>query len=407
MANFCSRIIQSTWARYSSEILCLAIGLTLLSVVLRLFPESHRLLFSNASTGAVDLRLRHGEIRGWFSGLPVYTGRLHSGYPPASYVLLFPFLGWLSESAARWWWGLLTVVELSLLSVLCIRFTKTTVRAEQLLMVLTFFSAYPITLTLGNGQLGIHMFTLFWCAMILFMRGTTWRTDLPASVLMLFAATKPNFSAPLFWIVLFALGRLRPMLLVASGYVLLTVFALGFQTQPVLQLLHDFSRISADVIGTKGGAHIAVWMRFLGLSEWTSIASLGLILALGCWIFANRRANTWILLGISALVARIWTYHQPYDDLLILFAMLPLLHWLREDPTTGNLKVLGGCLLGTAWLFLFIPARTVDFAFPWNLPYEIGLPLIWVAMMLFLNHVKDSVPNAKMVAKGDALCHLQ
>jgi hypothetical protein len=72
---------------------------------------------------------------------------------------------------------------------------------EKLLIILTFFSVYPITVTLGNGQLGIHMFTLFWCGLLLLKRGTGWRTDLLAAVLLILALTKPSFSAPLYWIV--------------------------------------------------------------------------------------------------------------------------------------------------------------------------------------------------------------
>jgi hypothetical protein len=376
--------IHSTWTRYSSTLLYLAIGLALLSVALRFFPELYRLLFVTEHSGAVDLRLRYGEIQRWFVGLPVYTDPSHAGYPPASYVLLYPFFGLLDESATRWLWGAVSLVELSLLAVLTIRFTETTTRLEKLLIVLTFISVYPITVTLGNGQLGIHVFTLFWCGLLLLTRRTDWRIDLLAAVLLIFALVKPSFSVPLYWIVLFALGRLRPMVLVGFGYILLTGFALAFQPDPRLPILIDFFKYNADVINSAGGAHIAVWMRLLGLSEWTTVASLIMFFVLGTWVFWNRRANIWLLLGASAIVARLWTYHRMYDDLLILFAMIALLQWLRKNGTSGTLAVFGGCLVGAAWLAMQMPASTVTFPFPWNLPYEIGLPLIWGSMLFLL-----------------------
>ena len=389
----CSLTIRSIWVRHSSAILGIAVGLTLVSIVFRLLPELDRLLLSNAYNGAIDLRLRHGEIGRWFAGLPVYADRRHAGYPPASYVLLFPFLGWLGEYGARWLWGALTVAELSLLSILTIRFIGTTKRLEKLLIVLTLFSAYPITVTLGNGQLGIHIFTLFLCAMLLVECRATWRIDVAASVLLIFAATKPSFSAPLYWIVLFALGRLRPIFLVMGSYVSLTAFALMFRPESISNMLHDFIEHNREVIGTSGGAHIAVWMRFIGLSDWTSIASLGLFVALGCWVYSNRRADRWMLLGVSAVVARIWTYHRMYDDLLILFAMLPLARWLRRSSVPDNVRVLGALLFSAAWFSLFIPASTINYPFPWNLPYEIGLPLIWIAMLFFLAGIIHKTQN--------------
>jgi hypothetical protein len=387
MKNILRFDLKSIWTRRSSTLLLLGIGLSLLSVALRFFPEMYRLLLSTEVKGAVDLILRHGEVQRWFAGLPVYTSRSHSGYPPASYVMLFPLLGLLDAQATRWLWAAITLVELSCLAIWTIRFTGTTARLEKVLIVLTFFSAYPITVTLGNGQLGIHMLMMFLCGMLLLYRGTDWRTDCAAAIFLLLASTKPSFSAPLYWTVLFAVGRLRPIVLAGCGYVLLTGLALAFQPEPILQIFSDFIRCNAAVIHNDGAAHIAAWLHWLGLSEWTAAVSLAMFLALGVWVFRNRRTNVCLLLGVSAIVARLWTYHRMYDDLLVLIPMIALLRLLREYSLTGNQKVVAGCLLGTSWLAMHMPASTPNYQFPWNLPYEIGWPVIWGAMLVLLAYV--------------------
>ncbi len=376
--------IELLWQRHSSRILYLAIGLALLSVILRTLPQLNRLLFVEHPKGASDLLLRYAELQRWFAGEPVYAGYRHAAYPPASYVLLFPFIGWVGETAARWIWCTVSMVELALLSRWTIRLTHTTARLEKALIVLTFFSTYPITVTIGNGQLGIHIFALFLGAMLLFRSGSGWLTDLGTGILLVFAATKPSFSAPLYFVFLFAAGRLRPILIAACGYGLLTILALSYQSSPLGQMLSDYCSKNTEVISALGGAHMARWMRIMGLSEWTSLASLALFIALGVWIYRNRHADVWMLLGVSAIIARIWTYHATYDDQLIFLAMIPILRWLRQDGIEEGLKLPAACLLAIAWLAMFIPARTVYSTFPWNLPYNAGLPLLWGFMLILL-----------------------
>jgi hypothetical protein len=41
----------------------------------------------------------------------------------------------------------------------------------------------------------------------------------------------------------------------------------------------------------------------------------------------------WLLLGVTALVARFWTYHRWYDDLLILLPMIALFRIAQQRPS--------------------------------------------------------------------------
>ena len=60
-----------------------------------------RLLFESGPSGAIDLKLRHEETLLWFSGGDVY-GLPRLTYPPGTYALLFPSLGWNNIDTARW-----------------------------------------------------------------------------------------------------------------------------------------------------------------------------------------------------------------------------------------------------------------------------------------------------------------
>jgi hypothetical protein len=46
-------------------------------------------------TGAIDLKILHRLVQLWFVGQPVYPELPGALYPPASYAMLWPFLGWL------------------------------------------------------------------------------------------------------------------------------------------------------------------------------------------------------------------------------------------------------------------------------------------------------------------------
>ena len=47
--------------------------------------------------------------------------------------------------------------------------------------------------------------------------------------------------------------------------------------------------------------------------------------AMGVWVWANRRADRWLLYGGLAIMTRLWAYHQLYDDMLNLFAFIALI----------------------------------------------------------------------------------
>jgi glycosyl transferase family 87 len=113
--------IRSWWFRRRRTMLRAAVVLLAIEAVVFLAYESWRLVLDHGHTGARDRALRVAETQSWFDGLAVYE-RFHTAvYPPATYAILWPFVGWLRFDFARWLWAATTLVSLVWLAILLVR----------------------------------------------------------------------------------------------------------------------------------------------------------------------------------------------------------------------------------------------------------------------------------------------
>jgi hypothetical protein len=132
----------------------------------------------------------------------------------------------------------------------------------------------------------------------------------------------------------------------------------------------------------------------LGLEGWVSLGSIMLMVCLGVWVYINRHADMWILLGVSGIIVRLWTYHRMYDDVLIFLPMIALYRIIRQAHRVNSDVWIGSILFMCGWIGLEIPGTLGRMSFPWNLPYYIGQTMIWLAMLVFLviyaRHIKQS-----------------
>ena len=103
--------IEQFWLRYGTRFLWIAVSLMILASAHRLNNEFQRLLFDRSENGAIDLKFRHNDINRWFGGLPVYEDK-DAIYPPASYLMLWPLLGWLTQDHARWLWAVTSLAAM-------------------------------------------------------------------------------------------------------------------------------------------------------------------------------------------------------------------------------------------------------------------------------------------------------
>lgn len=356
--------------------------------VLKLGSEFYRLVWEPGWLGAIDLKMRHREIHAWFAGKPVYYHIQSANYPPVSYILLWPLLGWLPLNPARWFWALTSISALAYLSFLIVRSSEAENRLEKVLVVLMLLSMNATGVTIGNGQLGLHILPALVAGLVLVSKSQiTLRKDMIIACLFLVGLVKPNMTAPFFWIVLFVPGRLRPALLVVSGYVALTLLAASFQEENIIQLLQSWTVVSVKYTSGYGYLDLHLFLHSFGLGKWSLKASLLVLTVHGFWVYRYRFSDIWLLLGVTAIIARLWTYHGLYDDVLILLPMAALFRIVKQAPFADTNGIIAGLLLAINLATMLTPARMHFFwPEPWPLLFATVHAVVWCGTLIFLYH---------------------
>jgi hypothetical protein len=166
-------MLRRWWDAHGATVLRATLGLMVIVAALRLRKGSGGLLWG----GTGDLHLRHREVHLWFAGEPVYRAAKTAVYPPASYAMLWPFLGWLPFSASRWLWATTTVAALVWLSCLIMRESGARTRLERAWVALLPIAIYPTQMAIGLGQVIVHVLPLLLAGILRVRRPGGWRRD--------------------------------------------------------------------------------------------------------------------------------------------------------------------------------------------------------------------------------------
>ncbi len=388
--------IKDGWIVHKRLVLRTAILAMSFAAVVWLGYEFYRLLWQPDQIGpipihpgAIDLKQRHEDVQLLFAGEPIYVVGRPAPYPPASLAMLWVCLGWLEVVPATWLWAATTVAMLGWLVCLSVRESLAETPLEKLFVALIPLAMYATGATIGNGQLLVHLLPMLLTGLCLLASGPRrWPWDVLAASLVLFSLIKPSVSAPFFWIVLFTPGRIRPALLVCAGYAALTLFAASVQDVSVFvsieQWLGRVTSISSGASQSWSSWDLHVLMDALGRKELIAPASLLVLGGLGLWVYLHRRVDPWILVGVTGIVARLWTYHGWYDDLLILLPMIALFRWIKQRADFDGYSLLAGALLGTTLVVTLAPGGMYLLPAPLKTLY-IGLQtLVWIADLAFL-----------------------
>ena len=149
--------IRPIWNAHRTTILRVSVALLSLYALLKLGTELWRLLFEMGPSGAIDLHILNTQTRAWFEGHLVYAGSTLAPHPPATFVILYPFLGWLEFARARWLWAATSVVMLWALTVMVVRASGAGSGLERALVALMVLSMTAAGVTIGNGQVILHV----------------------------------------------------------------------------------------------------------------------------------------------------------------------------------------------------------------------------------------------------------
>ena len=405
--------LKAIWSQHGQWLLQIGIGLMVAAALWRFGLEISRLLWGEQVFDAIDLLNRYKEVDRWFAGLPVYGAMNNADYPPASYTMLWPLVGWLNLSAARWLWAITTLMMVAWLGWLGMRESLATTLWEKVFILLMPFALYPASATIHMGQAANHVLPALVMGLLLLQRSrpdqkTTQQTarlsshphlirniairnivirDIVAAVMVIFSFVNPTLSAPFFWLVCFTPGRWRPFFLVSFGYLTMAFIATQFQIGNLLSLHVDWLAQARTQLGTRGHANIHTWLEAMGLSDWMLPASLVLFAAAGIWTYRYRWADPWILLSVASLVARFWTDHRMFDDLLIWVPMIALFRLAKVLPWGRSTKLIAALLFTLNWFALMGPARFLSNPLSRSSPLEIaiktGHALLWLSSLIF------------------------
>jgi hypothetical protein len=243
---------------------------------------------------------------------------------------------------------------------------------------------------------------------LLIQRGSgTWQEDLLAAACLIFALVKVTITVPFLWLALIVpdagqnrVWRLRPAILVTVGYVSLTLFAAAFQPGTVWEQTREWLAIAEALSRRAGYANMHSWLTAIGLERFMLPASALLVIALGAWLYRYRRVDLWVRLGVAAMIARFWTYHRLYDDVIVVVALVAVTRRLFKGeadgraegvaaPSVGGLahapnELLPTMLLGMTVLLMLLPARLGTAPAPWYLVFNGGHTLTWLAVLAYL-----------------------
>lgn len=337
--------------------------------------------------GAIDLTMRHRETQQWFAGQHVMSDSSVGGsqsYPPATYAIAWPLLGWQRFGPTRVLWAAASLAALAWLGFMTARHTRASGPLQVLAAALLPFALDGTRVCLANGQFAILLLPALATGVLLLARGQPgWRRDLLGSALVLAALAKPSFAAPFFLVLLVSLRRLRPALLVAGGYAALTALAISFRPNPTSEIFRDWLRHSYKTITSPvGSANLDSWLVGSGLGAWIVPTSLLALAALAAWLFFRPVDDPWVVLGVTGIVARTWMYHSGYDDVLILPAMIALIRVGAAADAPSWRRAAAAVLLVMTW------ASVTGLYWLWGFSRIPGFSetrgIVWLLVLVFL-----------------------
>jgi hypothetical protein len=384
---------RALWRRHGDALLGAAVIVMTVLAVLWLGYEVYRLywqpktLFGVAiHRGAIDLKILNSTVIGWFDGAThIDNVAIHYVYPPASYPMFAPLLGWRSLPPAFIAWTIAALIAIGAWMHRMVHDSGAQTSRERAFIALLPLATYPTGAVIGNGQVTLFVIAALLAGLhLLHTREPGWKRDLAASLLILFALTKPSVAAPFFLIALFSHGGLRVAVFVCVAYAALTLYAASFRPASLVEVIRQFLTSASEAAVQYGEANIHILLADLGLAAWAAPASLAIIAVLAWWIWRHRHVDLWLLIGVTAIVARFWTYHRWYDDVLIVLPVLALFRYAKRGDAEDSLDVVAGALAGVTLLFLLAPGGLYLLPAPWNRIYVDVQVLIWLSDLVFL-----------------------
>lgn len=346
--------------------------------------------------GAIDFDIFHAMLGDWFAGRPVYTGP-NGGintYLPASMLLFWPVYGWASRSVALFAWFAATVAAVAWLVRCLVRESGAQGKAERAFVALMPLATYPAGAIVGNGQSTLFVLALLLAALVTLRdRESGLGRDVAVALYLLFALVKPTVAAP-FVVAAACVNRgFRPVVLAAVTYGVMTLLAVRAQPESLPELLRQFVVVAAHMSTHRGESNLHRLLGDLGADAWAAPVSIAVLALFGAWVWRHRRADIWLIAGVAAIVARFWSYHRWYDDLLIVVPLFALYRLARSTVSGAAIGKIAGGLFAATLVFLLAPGGLYALPWPWNDLYRGVQVALWLVALVLLSFAARRMPD--------------
>jgi hypothetical protein len=131
----------------------------------------------------------------------------------------------------------------------------------------------------------------------------------------------------------------------------------------------------------EGYGNLNVWLASAGLPGLILPGWIVILAALGAWVYFHRCADIWIVMGVTALVARMWAYHRDYDDVMLLIPLVTLCRLVCNVQSRQYYSAL--TLLVFLVVVMTLPARAATFVH-WGGCINTSRVSAWIAILGYL-----------------------
>lgn len=380
---------ETAWAKYGALVLSIVAAHAALTAVLRLAGAVDALLL--VPDAPIDLLIRTSEVRRWFDGITIYNDPDSANYPPASYTLLWPIIGWAGDAWVRILYALSMLAAVVAIAWIGVRASGVRSVPAKAFVALLVLPLGATQITVWIGQLGLHVTAcLMGATALLFGTARARRStrvgrlaDAAAASLLAASLIKPTLSVPAVAAVLILTLRWRPGLLTAALYLSATGIAAAFQEASTVELLTMWlGREDVMQLGL-GSVNTHLWLHWLGVDRSLLAASFVWLAALSLWTWRERDADPWLVLGVAALVGRLWIHHRAFDDVLLIVPIIALCRIAVQ--TRGGVRLAAGAFVALLYGLGHAPYAWLSGEAPalW-LATEIGRTVAWLAALVFL-----------------------
>ncbi|WP_260441952.1 glycosyltransferase 87 family protein [Microcystis aeruginosa] len=342
----------------------------------------YTLAFDSSPSGARDLLERWQEQQYIYLGIYPYRmnpadinaelGRIRSGgYPPWAFLTGFFMFPPISSTLTRFYHVFLNLISLGILSRFAYQLGLPFGRMAAYFFVFTSLAISSNCTTLNNGQYGLivnaFLIIVYWLLQA--------NKNYLAGLFMGIALVKPNISAP--YLLSLVIKRKFKTVILAFVYIISATFAIAHTTRLNFEKVIGSFLNQIKYVADDGVSSINIIMKFGISTEITLVLLTTIGLVLGIVIFQKLQHTSLLtLFACAAVIGRVFTYHRPYDDLMLVFLLLALLTLAFSYPSRLNIIIVS--LVG---LTLWLPLSIQNLASPY---WSIFQNTIWLIALVYL-----------------------